>query len=135
MKKVKECPVCDSKNIEICKGIRPIEVPFAATVYQKHGWCQCKSKDCGAPIRIWTESAKVVKKRIFKSAKDSIPTLLKHINDCGFCDSRIERALYLKEGIISKWKKKKKITPEVIALVRLLYINPDLVRISEERFD
>lgn len=127
MRIVKKCPVCDSTNIKIEDSIRDVYVPFAEPVKQKQRVCYCKSKDCGAPIRLWSESAKVVKKRIFASAKNSIPKLLKFINDNGYCDNRIERALYLEEGTIAKWKKKKDLTPAVIALIRLLYMNPSSI--------
>lgn len=123
MKTVKKCPMCGSTNIKIEDIIHDVYVPFADPVKQKQRVCFCKSEDCGAPILLWSESAKVVKKRIFASAKNSIPKLLKCITDNGYCDTRIERALYLEEGTIAKWKKKKDLTPEALALVRLLFMN------------
>lgn len=132
MRTVKKCPVCDSTNIKIEDIVCDVYVPFADPVKQKQRICYCKSKDCGAPIRLWSESAKVVKKRIFASAKNSIPKLLKFINDDGYRDSRIERALYLEEGTIDKWRKKKDLTPEVVALIRLLYMNPSSIRYMED---
>lgn len=131
---VNKCPVCDSTQIQIIDCVREIKVPFAEPVKQKQTICQCGDFNCGADIRLWSESSKVIKRRIYASAKRSIPKLLKEVNNKGYVDSRIERALYLEEGVIKKWKLGKGITPEIVALVRYIYMNPDSIRFAEEGF-
>lgn len=127
------CPVCDSVDIKISERPNEVLVPFANPVYYNTKVCYCNS--CGANIRLDGESQEEIESKIYKSSLESVPALLKDLNRRGFSDDRIDRALFLKSGTLKQWKEGKSIDPVVIALVRFMYMLPQLVVVAEEQYD
>jgi hypothetical protein len=130
---ITKCPVCDSENIEIKKDFRPLIVPLAEPVQQEISVCHCN--DCVSDILLDSESKKVVQSRILERAKESVPTLLKKVNECGYSDSRLERALGLAPHTINRWKQGTQVSAAAIALSRFVSILPELTLVAEAGFD
>ena len=129
----KFCPVCDSENIEIKKDFRRLVVPFAEPVLQEISVCHCN--DCLSDILLDSEPKKIVQNRILERAKESVPGLLKKVNESGYSDSRLERALNLAPHTINRWKQGSQVSAAAIALSRFMSILPELTLVAEAGFD
>lgn len=127
------CPVCDSKNIEIRKDFRRLVVPFAEPVLQEISVCHCN--DCLSDILLESEPKKVVQNKILERAKESVPELLKKVNESGYSDSRLERALGLAPHTINRWKQGSQVSAAAIALSRFISILPELTLVAESGFN
>lgn len=130
---ITKCPVCDSENIEIKKDYRKLPVPFAAPVLQEISICHCK--DCLSDILLDSEPKKAVQGKILERAKESTPALLKKINENGYSDSRLERALNLAPHTINRWKQGVQLSAAAIALSRFMSILPELTLAAEAGYD
>ena len=97
---ITKCPVCDSENIEIKKDYRTLIVPLAEPIQQEISVCHCK--DCLSDILLDSEPRKAVQNRILERAKESVPALLKRVNESGYSDCRLERALGLAPHTINR---------------------------------
>lgn len=128
----KKCPVCNSENIEIKKDYRKILVPFAEPVFQEVSVCHCQ--DCLSDILLDSESKKAVQNRIAEHARESVPALLKKVNENGYSDSRIERALNLAPHTINRWKQGRQVSAAAVALSRFISIYPDLILVAESGY-
>ena len=131
--RAKTCPVCDSENIEIKKEYRTLYVPLAEPVLQEISVCHCK--DCLSEILLDSEPKKAVQNRIMEHAKESVPVLLKKVNENGFSDSRVERALNLAPHTITRWKQGCQVSAAAVALSRFMSILPELTTVAEAGFD
>lgn len=131
--RAKTCPVCDSENIEIKKEYRTLYVPLAEPVLQEISVCHCK--DCLSEILLDSEPKKAVQNRIMEHAKESVPVLLKKVNENGFSDSRVERALNLAPHTINRWKQGCQVSAAAVALSRFMSILPELTTVAEAGFD
>lgn len=131
--KTKTCPVCDSKNIEIKKEYRTLYVPLAEPVLQEISVCHCK--DCLSEILLESEPKKAVQNRITEHARESVPALLKKVNESGFSDSRVERALRLAPHTINRWKQGNQVSAAAVALSRFMSTLPELTCVAEAGFD
>ncbi|MCQ2195870.1 MAG: hypothetical protein MJZ28_13110 [Paludibacteraceae bacterium] len=129
----KFCPVCDSENIEIKKDFRRLVVPLAEPVLQEISVCHCN--DCMSDILLDSESKKNVQNRILERAKESVPELLKKVNENGYSDSRLERALGLAPHTINRWKQGSQVSAAAIALSRFMSILPELTLVAEAGFN
>lgn len=129
----KFCPVCDSDNIEIKKDYRKLVVPFAEPVLQEISVCHCK--DCLSDILLESEPKKIVQNKILERSKESVPELLKKVNECGYSDSRLERALNLAPHTINRWKQGSQVSAAAIALSRFISILPELTLVAESGFN
>ena len=129
----KTCPVCDSNNIEIRKEYRKLFVPFTDSVLQEISVCHCK--DCQADILLESEPKKIVQNRILERAKESVPSLLKKVNEEGYSDSRLERALCLAPHTVNRWKQGSQVSAAAIALSRFICILPELTLVAEAGFN
>lgn len=129
----KLCPVCDSNNIEIKKEYRKLFVPFTDSVLQEISVCHCK--DCLADILLDSEPKKIVQSRILERAKESVPSLLKKVNEEGYSDSRLERALSLAPHTVNRWKQGSQVSAAAIALSRFMSILPELTLVAESGFN
>ena len=127
-----ECPVCDSKNIELKEKLKEIFVPMAKPAMQRILVCHCK--DCGSDIRLRSDSQEDVEAKIREKANESMPMLIKKINEAGISDARLERALDLAAHTVNRWKQGSQISAAVLALTRLLASQPKLVEFAEEGF-
>jgi hypothetical protein len=127
-----ECPVCDSKNIEIKEKLKEIFVPMAKPAMQRVLVCHCK--DCGSDIRLSSDSQEDVEAKIREKANESMPLLIKKINEAGISDARLERALDLAAHTVNRWKQGTQISAAVLALARLIASQPKLVEFAEEGF-
>ena len=128
-----KCPVCDSENIEIKKDYRKLTVPFAESVLQEISVCHCK--DCLSDILLDSEPKKIVQSRMLERAKESVPALLKKVNENGYSDSRLERALSLAPHTINRWKQGVQLSAAAIALSRFMSILPELTLAAEAGFN
>lgn len=128
----KICPVCNSERIEIKKDYRKILVPFAEPVSQEISVCHCK--DCLSDILLDSESRKAIQNRITEHARKSVPALLKKVNENGYSDSRVERALDLPPHTINRWKQGRQISAAAVALSRFISIYPELILIAESGY-
>ena len=128
-----KCPVCDSENIEIKKDYRKLTVPFAESVLQEISVCHCK--DCLSDILLDSEPKKIVQSRMLERAKESVPALLKKVNENGYSDSRLERALSLAPHTINRWKQGVQLSAAAIALSRCMSILPELTLAAEVGFN
>jgi hypothetical protein len=131
--KAYKCLVCDSNDCIIKEENTKVDVPFAEPIYYNTRVSHCNS--CGASIRVDGEEQEAIELRVLESAVESIPELLKDLNRRGYSDSRLERAFDLGKGTISAWKDKKNVGPVEIALVRLVYCLPELIKITEDGYD
>ena len=127
-----ECPICDSKNIEIKEKIKKVFVPMAEPALQKVRICHCN--DCNSDIRLSSDSQEVVEQRIKEKANESMPSLIEKINNAGYSDARLERALDLAPHTVYRWKQGKQISATVLALARYIASQPKLVDFAEEGF-
>lgn len=127
------CEACGFNNVEIKETYREVQVPFSKPISYAEKVTICHN--CGASIRIDSDTQEVVEQRVFKSAVESIPALLEDLNRREYSDARIERCFDLGKGTIAKWKKKQEITPEVVSLVRFIYSMPWLIRIAEDGYN
>ena len=127
-----ECPICDSKNIEIKEKIKKIFVPMAEPALQKVRICHCN--DCNSDIRLSSDSQEVVEQRIKEKANESMPSLIEKINNAGYSDARLERALDLAPHTVYRWKQGKQISATVLALVRYIASQPKLIDFAEDGF-
>jgi hypothetical protein len=127
-----ECPICDSKNIEIKEKIKKIFVPMAEPALQKVRICHCN--DCNSDIRLSSDSQEVVEQRIREKANESMPSLIEKINNAGYSDARLERALDLAPHTVYRWKQGKQISATVLALARYIASQPKLIDFAEEGF-
>lgn len=127
-----ECPICDSKNIEIKEEVKKVFVPMAEPALQKARICHCN--DCNSDIRLSSDSQEVVEQRIKEKANESMPSLIEKINNAGYSDARLERALDLAPHTVYRWKQGKQISATVLALARYIASQPKLVDFAEEGF-
>lgn len=127
------CPVCDSENIEIKKDYRKLLVPFAEPVLQEISVSHCN--DCMSDILLESEAKKSVQNKILEHAKKSVPNLLKKVNESGYSDSRLERALELAPHTINRWKQGCQVSAAAIALSRFMSILPELTLVAEAGFN
>lgn len=127
-----ECPICDSKNIEIKEEVKKVFVPMAEPALQKVRICHCN--DCNSDIRLSSDSQEVVEQRIKEKANESMPSLIEKINNAGYSDARLERALDLAPHTVYRWKQGKQISATVLALARYIASQPKLVDFAEEGF-
>lgn len=127
-----ECPICDSKNIEIKEEVKKVFVPMAEPALQKVRICHCN--DCNSDIRLSSDSQKVVEQRIKEKANESMPSLIEKINNAGYSDARLERALDLAPHTVYRWKQGKQISATVLALARYIASQPKLIDFAEEGF-
>ena len=127
-----ECPICDSKNIEIKEEVKKVFVPMAEPALQKVRICHCN--DCNSDIRLSSDSQEVVEQRIKEKANESMPSLIEKINKAGYSDARLERALDLAPHTVYRWKQGKQISATVLALARYIASQPKLVDFAEEGF-
>lgn len=129
---VKECPVCDSKHIEIIEKVKKIFVPMAEPAEQKVVVCHCE--ECGSDIRVSSDSQEEVERKIKEKADESMPSLIAKINAAGISDARMERALDLAPHTVYRWKQGKQISATVLALARYIASQPKLIDFAEEGF-
>ena len=129
---VSECPICDSRNIEIKEKLKEVLVPMAKSALQKVRFCHCN--DCNSDIRLSSDSHKIVEQRIKEKANESMPSLIEKINKAGYSDARLERALDLAPHTVNRWKQGKKISAAVLALIRFVASQPKLIDFAEEGF-
>ena len=129
---VSECPICDSRNIEIKEKLKEVLVPMAKSALQKVRFCHCN--DCNSDIRLSSDSHKIVEQRIKEKANESMPSLIEKINNAGYSDARLERALDLAPHTVYRWKQGKQISATVLALARYIASQPKLVDFAEEGF-
>ena len=127
-----ECPICDSKNIEIKEKVKKVFVPMAEPALQKVRICHCN--DCNSDIRLSSDSQEVVEQRIKEKANESMPLLIEKINKAGYSDARLERALDLAPHTVYRWKQGKQISATVLALARYIASQPKLIDFAEEGF-
>jgi hypothetical protein len=127
-----ECPICDSKNIEIKEEVKKVFVPMAEPALQKVRICHCN--DCNSDIRLSSDSQEVVEQRIKEKANESMPSLIEKINNAGYSDARLERALDLAPHTVYRWKQGKQISATVLALARYIASQPKLIDFAEEGF-
>ena len=127
-----ECPICDSKNIVIKEEIKKVFVPMAEPALQKVIICHCN--DCDSDIRLSSDSQEVVEQRIKEKANESMPSLIEKINNAGYSDARLERALDLAPHTVYRWKQGKQISATVLALARYIASQPKLIDFAEEGF-
>ena len=127
-----ECPICDSKNIKIIEKVKKIFVPMAEPALQKVRICHCN--DCNSDIRLSSDSQEVVEQRIKEKANESMPSLIEKINNAGYSDARLERALDLAPHTVYRWKQGKQISATVLALARYIASQPKLIDFAEEGF-
>lgn len=127
-----ECPICDSKNIEIKEEVKKVFVPMAEHALQKVRICHCN--DCNSDIRLSSDSQEVVEQRIKEKANESMPSLIEKINNAGYSDARLERALDLAPHTVYRWKQGKQISATVLALARYIASQPKLIDFAEEGF-
>lgn len=127
-----ECPICDSKNIEIKEKVKKVFVPMAEPALQKVRICHCN--DCNSDIRLSSDSQEVVEQRIKEKANESMPSLIEKINNAGYSDARLERALDLAPHTVYRWKQGKQISATVLALARYIASQPKLIDFAEEGF-
>ena len=132
MKNVSECPVCDSKNIEIIHKVKKIFVPMAD--FANQNVCICHCKECGARIRLDSDSREEVEKQKKIKGDESMPLLIEKINKAGYSDARLERALDLAPHTVYRWKQGKQISATVLALARYIASQPKLIDFAEEGF-
>lgn len=132
MKNVSECPVCDSKNIEIIHKVKKIFVPMAE--FANQNVCVCHCKECGARIRLDSDSREEVEKQKKIKGDESMPSLIEKINNAGYSDARLERALDLAPHTVYRWKQGKQISATVLALARYIASQPKLIDFAEEGF-
>ena len=132
MKYVSECPVCDSKNIEIIHKVKKIFVPMADFANQNVWVCHCK--ECGARIRLDSDSQEEVERQKKIKGDESMPSLIEKINNAGYSDARLERALDLAPHTVYRWKQGKQISATVLALTRYIASQPKLIDFAEEGF-
>lgn len=127
-----ECPICDSKNIEIKEEVENVFVPMAEPALQKVRICHCN--DCNSDIRLSSDPQEVVEQRIKEKANESMPSLIEKINNAGYSDVRLERALDLAPHTVYRWKQGKQISATVLALARYIASQPKLIDFAEEGF-
>ena len=127
-----ECPICDSKNIEIKEEVKKVFVPMAEPALQKVRICHCN--DCNSNIRLNSDSQEVIEQRIKEKANESMPSLIEKINNAGYSDARLERALDLAPHTVYRWKQGKQISATVLALARYIASQPKLIDFAEEGF-
>ena len=127
-----ECPICDSKNIEIKEEVKKVFVPMAEPALQKVRICHCN--ECNSDIRLNSDSQEVVEQRIKEKANESMSSLIAKINDAGYSDARLERALDLAPHTVYRWKQGKQISATVLALARYIASQPKLIDFAEEGF-
>ena len=127
-----ECPICDSKNIEINEKENKVFVPMAEPALQEVRICHCN--DCNSDIRLSSDSQEVIERRIKEKANESMPSLIARINEAGYSDARIERALDLAPHTVYRWKQGKHISATVLALARYIASQPKLIDFAEEGF-
>lgn len=132
MKNVSECPVCDSKNIEIIHKVKKIFVPMAD--FANQNVCVCHCKECGAKIRLDSDSHETVEQRIKEKSNESMSSLIEKINSAGYSDARLERALDLAPHTVYRWKQGKQISATVLALARYIASQPKLIDFAEEGY-
>ena len=125
-----ECPICDSKNIEIKEKVKKVFVPMAEPALQKVRICHWN--DCNSDIRVSSDSQEVVEQRIKEKANESMPSLIEKINNAGYSDARLERALDLAPHTVYRWKQGKQISATVLALARYIASQPQLMAFAEE---
>lgn len=133
MSEIKYCEVCGSPNVVVKEKDMQVLVPFANPIYYRETICHCNA--CNSDIRIDGDSQSEIEDKIYKSAVESVPAMLSDLNRRGFSDDRIERALYLEDGAVTNWKEGKNIDSVVIALIRFLYMLPQLIVVAEEQYD
>ena len=127
-----ECPICDSKNIEIKEEVKKVFVPMAEPALQKVRICHCK--DCNSDIRLSSDSQDVVEQRIKEKSNESMSSLIEKINSAGYSDARLERALDLAPHTVYRWKQGKQISATVLALARYIASQPKLIDFAEEGY-
>lgn len=127
-----ECPICDSKNIEIKEEVKKVFVPMAEPALQKVRICHCN--DCNSDTRLSSDSQEVVEQRIKEKANESMPSLIEKINKAGYSEARLERALDLAPHTVYRWKQGKQISATVLALARYIASQPKLIDFAEEGF-
>ena len=120
------CPICDAEA-KITKRRSPVHVPMAEDVYMEEEICECPS--CGSSTRVGGEMQEVVEFRRLVSAVHSIPSLVERI---GAPAERIERALDWKVGDIERAQSDYGMAPYVIACLRMLALEPGLLKRMEE---
>lgn len=127
------CPVCNSTNIEIKTDHRKVPVPMAESTFQKIHFCHCK--DCLSDILLDSDAPKAVQSRMLEKAKESLPQLIKKINETGYTDARVERVFSLAAHTLNRWKQGRQVSAAAIAFTRCLALLPELVQAAETGFD
>ena len=128
-----QCVACLSKDITFENRIKRVDVPFAGYITYNTMIAHCNS--CNTDIRLGSDSQEEVEKQILEASINSIPGLLIDLNRRGYSDDRLERCFNLGKGKIKKWKDREELQPEDIALIRLLYMLPELIKVAENGYE
>jgi hypothetical protein len=148
----RECPVCGAKDQPVIVKKKDIFVPMGAAAHQLENILRCNQ--CGAKVRIASESQETVEDRIWRRSIASIPKMVETVNKAGYTNERVEKAFDLDKGILvaaSEWWKLENMEPDMetacafanrnlvgkylVALLRLVASNPKLVEFAEEGFE
>jgi transposase-like protein len=125
------CPFCDSNNVEKVIVDDSYTIPYCGETVIHHKTYKCNN--CQEQGDFDYTLDKALAKAIDKANVDSAPKLMASLNKDGITMTYFERALRLPFRTTARWKKKK-ISRESLALLRLIRFCPQLLEVADDNF-
>lgn len=125
------CPFCDSNNVEKVIVSDTYTIPYCGGTVIQHKTYKCNN--CQEKGDFDYTLDKALTKAIDKANTDSAPKLIADLNKNGIPMAYFERALRLPFRTTARWKKKK-ISRESLALLRLIRFCPQLLEVADGNF-
>jgi len=125
------CPFCDSNNVEKVIVNNICTIPYCGETVIQHKTYRCNN--CQEQGDFDYTLDKALTKAIDKANTGSAPKLIADLNKDGIPMAYFERALRLPVRTTARWKKKK-ISRESLALLRLIRFCPQLLEVADGNF-
>lgn len=126
------CPACGYTGLAATEHSRVLEIPYgpSATILEK--FHKCNACDFEGDIDGANDS--IIEEALRENEAISVNLILDHLEAQGITMRYLERALRLPICITDKWKIGESISPEVIALLRIIRTYPGILEVSDGNF-
>lgn len=130
-----KCDVCGFNSAVEVKVEGRLKIPFGPEAVYEQSLINCST--CGGSIDITEDRVRI--QAIKKAERESIGPMIDHIiHEEDYTIKDVERIFGLPFGILDKWRdlseEGSEITPEGLALLRILSVFPPLIQLAENNY-
>ena len=128
-----KCDICGKNDVIIIKMQGAIKIPFGSDAVYEKTLQSCNA--CGEAVDITPDDVRI--QAIKEAERKTIKPMIEYITSEEYSAVAIERIFQLPYGTLAKWsliRRGDDITPEGLALLRLIRALPPLIHVAENNY-